>query len=375
MGDAIYLIRGDEDFVPMKEHPYDSEEVLQSLLARYPDVLAGEQTEDGELRRWLLISREMPVPDSEGGAGRWAVDHLFVDQDGVPTIVEVKRSSDTRIRREVVGQMLDYAANAVVYWPLESLTAQFEATCSKANRDPAAVLTKFIGPESDPDGFWRAIKNNLEIGKLRLVFVADTIPPELRRVVEFLNGQMNRSEVLAVEVKQYVAEGLRTLVPRVIGQTAQAEATKGGRGPRWDEERFFVALSQIGQPQQVEVARQLLAFGAQVAGREVDWGTGKRGSFTARLVCDGERFSLFSVYTDGYFSFNAGWSYQRLGEELSEKYRAFSNDQLSVTFDRVNWERGWPRASLSVLTGERVETFKELVRQFAAEAQALGDSQ
>ena len=28
-----------------------------------------------------------------------------------PTLVEVKRSSDTRIRREVVGQMLDYAAN------------------------------------------------------------------------------------------------------------------------------------------------------------------------------------------------------------------------------------------------------------------------
>jgi hypothetical protein len=33
------------------------------------------------------------------------------DQNAVPTLVEVKRSSDTRIRREVVGQMLDYAAN------------------------------------------------------------------------------------------------------------------------------------------------------------------------------------------------------------------------------------------------------------------------
>jgi len=28
-------------------------------------------------------------------------------------VVEVKRGTDTRIRREVVGQMLDYAANAV----------------------------------------------------------------------------------------------------------------------------------------------------------------------------------------------------------------------------------------------------------------------
>ncbi len=55
------------------------------------------------------------------------MDHLFVDQAGVPTIVEVKRSSDARIRREVVGQMLDYAANAVVYWNLDHLRAMFES--------------------------------------------------------------------------------------------------------------------------------------------------------------------------------------------------------------------------------------------------------
>jgi hypothetical protein len=81
-------------------------------------------------RRWLLVSRELAVPAEEGGGGRWAVDHLFLDQDGVPTIVEVKRCSDSRIRREVVGQMLDYAANAVVYWPVEDIRARYEATCA-----------------------------------------------------------------------------------------------------------------------------------------------------------------------------------------------------------------------------------------------------
>src|SRR5712692_1756730 len=68
-------------------------------------------------------------PSAEGGGGRWPVDHLFLDQDAIPTLVEVKRSSDTRIRREVVGQMLDYAANAVVYWPVDHLYAQFETQC------------------------------------------------------------------------------------------------------------------------------------------------------------------------------------------------------------------------------------------------------
>jgi hypothetical protein len=37
------------------------------------------------------------------------------DAAGVPTLVEVKRSSDTRARREVVAQLLEYAANATAY--------------------------------------------------------------------------------------------------------------------------------------------------------------------------------------------------------------------------------------------------------------------
>jgi hypothetical protein len=60
----------------------------------------------------------------------------FVDQDGIPTLVEVKRQSDTRLRREVVGQMLDYAANAVVYWPVEQLRAEFEQSCAANGTNP-----------------------------------------------------------------------------------------------------------------------------------------------------------------------------------------------------------------------------------------------
>jgi hypothetical protein len=61
-----------------------------------------------------------------------------------------------------------------------------------------------------------------------MLFVADETPPELQRIVEFLNEQMQAAEVLAIEIKQYVGEGHKTLVPRLIGQTAKAQATKGG---------------------------------------------------------------------------------------------------------------------------------------------------
>ena len=47
------------------------------------------------------------------------------------------------------------------------------------------------------------MKTNLQVGKVRLIFLADRIPAELRRVVEFLNQQIDLAEVLAVEIKQY----------------------------------------------------------------------------------------------------------------------------------------------------------------------------
>ena len=40
-----------------------------------------------------------------------------------------------------------------------------------------------------------------------MIFLADTIPPELKRIVEFLNEQMDPAEAFAVEVKQYVGDG------------------------------------------------------------------------------------------------------------------------------------------------------------------------
>src|SRR2546429_134359 len=137
----------------MTEAPYDSEEVLQALLARFPDLLGGDQLGSSP-RRWLLVGREATLPADEDGGGRWSVDHLFLDQDAVPTLVEVKRSSDTRIRREVVGQMLDYAANSVVYWPIETLRGVFERRCEREGIEPDAELAAVLEEGGDGEAYW-----------------------------------------------------------------------------------------------------------------------------------------------------------------------------------------------------------------------------
>jgi glutathione S-transferase len=89
MSGKIYLIQDDDTLLEMVEKTYDSEDILQTLLEKYPDLLAGEQMDADEGRRWLLISREVGVPGQQDGSDRWSLDHLFLDQDGVLTLVEV----------------------------------------------------------------------------------------------------------------------------------------------------------------------------------------------------------------------------------------------------------------------------------------------
>jgi hypothetical protein len=56
---TIFLIDNNNQIVEMKDHPYDSEELLQKLLARWPSVLAGDQMNGDAPVKWLLVSREV----------------------------------------------------------------------------------------------------------------------------------------------------------------------------------------------------------------------------------------------------------------------------------------------------------------------------
>ena len=268
----IYVRAADGSLESLVEEGFALEDDLQSLLEDHPELLAGDQMNESEPRRWLLISREKSVPGEESGPGRWSLDHLFLDQDGIPTLVEVKRSTDTRIRREVVGQMLDYAANGMAYWPVEKLRSDFEAHYP----DHQERIYALLEDDADIDAFWANVKTNLKAGRIRLLFVSDQIPNELRRIIEFLNEQMDPAEVLAVAIRQYVGGSLQTLVPQVIGQTAQAETRKstGSRSSRtWDEEAFIEDLGQRAGEGAVRFAHRVFAW-VKTSQRIPRWGKG-----------------------------------------------------------------------------------------------------
>ncbi|MDF3154059.1 hypothetical protein P3C58_18945 [Mesorhizobium sp. XAP10] len=220
---SIFLVGQDNQLTELNRTDYESEDLFQRLLGDHPAMLRLAGGPEGKL---LLIRREQPVPDAVNGSDRWSLDHLFLDRQGVPVLVEVKQASDTRARREVVAQMLDYAANGVAYWPIDRIVQAYRDTATGAGLEPDTHLASFLD-NADAESFWRAVEANLRSGRVRMLFVADRIPKELARIVEFLNEQMRPAEVLAIEVEQFTsANGIRTLVPRLVGQTERAQTTK-----------------------------------------------------------------------------------------------------------------------------------------------------
>lgn len=357
MTDEIFVIHPDGSLVGLSQKPYDSEALLQALLARYPDLLVGGQIDPNQPRRWLFVAREAGVPGALGSADRWAVDHLFLDQDGIPTLVEVKRSTDTRIRREVIGQMLDYAANAVVYWPVETIQARYEARCAADGLDSVATLDAFLGPEGRVDAFWEQVKTNLQAGRLRLLLVADKIPAELRRVVEFLNGQMNPAEVLALEVPQFVGGSLQTLAPRVIGRTEQSRSVKsaGARPSRqWDEASFFSTLAAKAGVPGATAARRILDW-AQRRPLEVWWGRGLQdGSYNLGALRGREAHWILSCWTYGRVEVTFQYLKERApfsSVELRQELRRRLNEIAGVAIDEAAIEVR-PRIELTTLAPE-----------------------
>ncbi|MDQ1262127.1 MAG: hypothetical protein QG575_1308 [Euryarchaeota archaeon] len=295
MASGMFLIQNDGSLIEMEEQADPPEDHLQELLATYPNLLAGNQIDEANPRRWLLISREVGLPSEEKGFDRWSVDHLFLDQDAIPTLVEVKRSSDTRIRREVVGQMLDYASNAVVYWPVETIRAKFEITCRDRGQDSNLVLEKFLNEEINTEEFWTKTKTNLRMGRVRMLFVANEIPPELRRIVEFLNEQMNPAEVLAVEIKQYSGKNIKSLIPRVFGHTQKPN------GEIWNPLRFFNSLKEYCSDEEINAANEIMNWAMNGdKGLSIRWGTGRiNGTFSPVLDYNGSKYYIITLWTNG----------------------------------------------------------------------------
>ncbi len=256
------------------------------------------------------------------------LDHLFLDQDGIPTFVECKRASDTRTRREVVAQMLDYAANGTEYWSMECIRQAATETAQGQGIDldeKIAELLRVDHSENDIEQYWKQVKINLLNNKVRLIFIADSTPKKLRRLIEFLNKEMAHVEVLGVEIKQYQKDDnsvQKALVPRVVGLTESARTAREilGKKKQYTTRQEFLAACS---PESREFLLRVLDKAEQNK-FTICWGTVKFSvrTFSAKVnrpatFVMGYPPDMFQVYI------RADWIYEEKSSELKDELRNY----------------------------------------------------
>ena len=355
-----YRIESDGSTAPMTRiRTKNEDKELQQILERNPDLLPGEQIDQNDPCQWLVVGREIAVPDPESGTDRWSLDLFFVDHNAKPTLIECKRFHDTRSRREVVAQMLDYAANANYYWSKEDLRAAAESTASAQGESLESQLAELT--DDEPDQFFQRVEDNLREGQIRMVFFLEEAPWQLRSIVEFLNRQMERSEVLIVEARQYEDGGSRIVVPSLFGYTEEARRVKrtvtvtSQKRKKWDMESFSTEVTKTLGP---EGSSNLFAFvnTLEDLGANLAFGTGAvSGSVNPKWPAHCKR-SVLTVFTDGKLVLNFKWLDKdsneiafrerliaeitsrtdlQLGDDCAESYPAFSWREWSSNIDSL----------------------------------------
>ncbi len=357
MAEKIYIRNASGALEPVTEQPFETEAILEELVAQHPELLAGDQMRPDDPLRWILIKPQMEI---EG----WAVDLLLVDQHSYPTLVEVKRGSNREIRRTIVGQMLDYAATAASVWSGRDMRRIFEEHSDGSDDEISNLLQ--ANDEADIDAFWEQVATNLAASRLRLLFVADEIPAELERVVKFLNEQTRDNlEVLAVEVKQYPGQFGDALVSRAIGQV---DTPSGGnvRSPNLSRDELLDALRPDVRKAMLSLLDAVTNAGGELRYRRTAITVRGHSSkwpgplYLARFyVTGGGRFEFTVDYVDG------------LPEELRTFQKGYvgefsSDDFISAYNGKVG--EGWAVNSdnfvknIDLLTGRLCSALSELAK-------------
>lgn len=194
---------------------------LRNLLVANPAILPVVDI-DPAIGPLVAIAREMNVP----GVGR--IDALFADAAGHLVIVECKLWRNPQARREVVGQILDYA-RALARFSYEDLQREISAATGRKGNALFAIVSAG-GSELEEARFVDRVARNLRAGRFVLMVVGDGIAEGTQRIGEFLQDQPGLSfDFALVEVAEYrfldplTDAERRILQPRVLAKTAILE--------------------------------------------------------------------------------------------------------------------------------------------------------
>lgn len=150
------------------------------------------------------------------------IDLVGIGSSGSITIMECKLARNQQIKREVVGQVLDYAASL---WQtdLSSLAADFKRV---SGSDPFEALRERFGGDGAPfdEAQCRAeVARRLRDGDFRLLIAVDEIDAELRRIIQYVNHRAETGhgvKLVALAFPRYEVGSTQLLIPETYGDEA-----------------------------------------------------------------------------------------------------------------------------------------------------------
>lgn len=315
MADILFKSEDGEQTI-LKSKSFGKEKLLHGALEDNPSLLSLEEHVDN--LEVATIGREVSV--SSGSA-----DLLYLDNQGTLNLVEVKLDSNREVRRNVVGQILEYASQ-MINWNYEKL----EDTFLSYNTEYQDLFSYFIeevdGVDMEEPEFRELVENQLQDGQIRLIVAVNNMVKPLKDIVTFLNNYTT-FEIYALQIDQYEEKGMNVYVPRLFGYKSESSKRTSNR-KRWDENSFFEDVKDR-IPEEKNKIEKLFSLvdpsssqmESNIRADELSWGTGKhRGSFNPKYYHIGEK-SLLSVYSDGEIEVHRKWN-----EEAVDEVNSFIED-------------------------------------------------
>jgi hypothetical protein len=182
---------------------------LQDLVHKHPEALPIEEI-DPSFSGPVSICRELNTP-----AG--PIDNFLVTPSGLPILVECKIWRNPQARREVVGQVLDYAKE-LARWT----SADIEREAARRGVPSVIERVRAHAPEIDEAEFNDTLTTSLQSGRCLLLILGDGIREGVEAIFEHLGeqGALHFSFGLVEMPVFELPNGARLATPRVIARTA-----------------------------------------------------------------------------------------------------------------------------------------------------------
>ncbi|WP_340587308.1 hypothetical protein [Erythrobacter alti] len=188
-----------------------SEAWIQDLVHTHPGCLPIAEV-DPVFADPVAICRELNTP-----AG--PIDNFLVTPSGLPVLVECKLWRNPEGRREVVGQILDYAKELAL-WSSSDLQREV-ARRVDGDGNQILRLLKDAGHEIDEVAFNDALTLNLRRGRFLLLIVGDGIREGTEAIAGYLQRHLGLHFSMGlIEMPVFIMpDNSRLVTPRVLART------------------------------------------------------------------------------------------------------------------------------------------------------------